>query len=332
MVDAVKKLRKFAPDLNGFREDQRRLYEVILRAIEAGEKEIGVYYHIRGGKSMLQRMLSVTTAELNLCSVSIAINNRTELRRQIVSEEKWLEDFDRLNTIAPRTTRHGFAHVRHKNNGEELSGYWPVIPWPNSEYLLSTTIQTICHRVDKVIEWIESINNNTGLPVLIHLDECQNFGIDDTGGVDIESRDWSPVIQRIQSETNVILLALSGYPHREDGLCLPGFIEHGKTDEEREKWVRGKVLMVIDEKRALTELNLLRYTKQSFTMAPKGGSDFIVGMERGFENNTLCALHHWKISHKITYEEDGVILLDNQSLAEVEEFYRASHASDVRLG
>ena len=319
MAEAVLKLRKFEPDLTGYRADQRQLHTVILKAVESGEKEIGVYLHIRGGKSMLQRMLSVHLAELGLCAAGLAVNNRTELRRQITQPEKWLEDFDRLDTIAPRDPPHGFAHVKRKLNGEETSGYWPQDPWPNNEYLLSATIQTICSRVDQVIAWIQSVNHRTGLPVLLLLDECQNFGIDDGGGEEVESRDWAPVIKRLQSETKIILVALSGYPHRQDGLCLPGFVPLNKDEQEREKWIKGKVIKEIDERKKLVETKLIKYTKQSFTMAPKGGVDFIVGMERGFTSGALCPLHQHSISHKITYKEDGKIILDNQSLADVEE-------------
>ena len=247
----------------------------------SGETENGVYLHIRGGKSMLQRMLSVHLAELGLCAVGLAVNNRTELRRQITQPEKWLEDFDRLDTIAPRDPPFGFAHVKRKLNGEEANGYWPDDPWPNNEYLLSATIQTICSKVDRVIAWIQSVNHRTGLPVLVCLDECQNFGIDEGGGEEDESRDWAPVIKRLQSETKIILVALSGYPHRQDGLCLPGFVPLNKDEQEREKWIKGKIIDEIDERRKLVETKLIKYIKQSFTMAPKGGADFIVGWSVG---------------------------------------------------
>jgi hypothetical protein len=319
MQEAIQKLRKFEPDLTGYRDDQRQLHAVILKAIESGETEIGVYFHIRGGKSMLQRMLSVHLSELRLCAVSLAVNNRSELRRQITLPEDWLEDFDRLNTIAPREPPYGVAHVRYKNTGEEISGFWPDVPWANNEYLLSTTIQTICSRLNRVIPWIQSVNNRTGLPVLVCLDECQNFGIDEGGGEEVESRDWAPAIKRLQSETKIILIALSGYPHRQDGLCLPGFVPLNKEEEERQKWIRGKVIEEIDERRKLVEMKLTKYVKQSFTMAPRGGADFIIGMERGFNSGALCGLHQHPISHKITYKEDGKIVLDNQSLADLDE-------------
>jgi HNH endonuclease len=139
MDDAVRKLRKFEPDMSGYRPDQRQLHMSILKAVETGETEIGVYLHIRGGKSMLQRMLSVHLAELGLCAVALAVNNRAELRRQIVEPDKWLEDFDRLNTIAPREAPYGLAHIKCKPSGEEIVGRWPDDPWPNNEYLLSGT-------------------------------------------------------------------------------------------------------------------------------------------------------------------------------------------------
>ena len=41
-------------------------------------------------------------------------------------------------------------------------------------------------------------------------------------------------------------------------------------------------------------------------------------MERGFNSNALCGLISL-ISHKITYKEDGEDILDNQSLADVDE-------------
>jgi hypothetical protein len=319
MDEAILKLRKFDPDLRGYRADQRRLHAGTLRAVESGETEIGIHLHIRGGKSMLQRMISVHLAESSLCAVSLAINNRAELRRQIVDPARWLEDFDRLNTIAPRAPPYGLAHVKRKNNGDEVVGQWLDDPWPNDEYLLSTTIQTVCSRTEQVISWIQSVNHKTGLPVVVFLDECQNFGIDDGGVVEVESRNWYPTIKRLQAEAKIIIIALSGYPLREDGLCLPGFIKLGQTEEERERWVKTGVLKVIDERRSLVQKKLMRYIRQSFSMAPKGGIDFIVGMNRGFETSALCALHHWPISHKITYKEDNKILLNNQSLADVEE-------------
>jgi hypothetical protein len=184
---------------------------------------------------------------------------------------------------------------------------------------MGTTIQTICSKLEKAIPWIQSVNHQTGLPVLVFLDECQNFGIDEGGGVEDETRNWAPAIKRLQQETNIILIALSGYPHRQDGLCLPGFVMLDVKEEDREKWVRTKVIEVIDEKRRLVEKKLTKYIRQSFTMAPRGGADFIVGMERGFASNALCGLDYYTISHKITYMEDGEVILDNQSLAEVDE-------------
>ena len=93
MTDAILKLRKFAPDFTGYRLDQASLHTAVYQAVELGEKEIGVYLHIRGGKSMLQRMLSVHLAETSLIAVSLAINNRAELRRQIVQKVKWIGGF-----------------------------------------------------------------------------------------------------------------------------------------------------------------------------------------------------------------------------------------------
>ena len=319
MEDAIKKLRRFEPDMSGYRDDQRKLHSATMELIKAGENEIGIYLHIRGGKSMLIRMLSVHIAALKLGAVGLVVNNRSELRRQIVEPNKWQEDFDRLNTIGEQPKPHGFAHVRRKLNGDESTGYWPDDPWPNSEYLLSTTIQTVCSRIDRIIPWIQSVNHSHGMPIIIFLDECQNYGLDEFGKEENESREWVANLRRIQMETNIILITLSGYPKREDGLCLPGFVPIDPEEKEREKWVKGKVIEKLDERRSLIEKNLIRYTKQSFNMMPRGGEDFIVGMKRGFTTNTLCTLHHHIVSHKITYKENGRIILNNQSLADVDE-------------
>src|SRR5258705_312566 len=107
------------PDWDGYREDQRRLHSLIIRDVRAGEKEIGVHLHIRGGKSMLIRMCAVDLAELKFASISMAINNRAELRRQLTKAERWKEDFTRLKTLPARTEPFGYAHVKRKNNGEE---------------------------------------------------------------------------------------------------------------------------------------------------------------------------------------------------------------------
>ena len=200
--------------------------------------------------------------------------------------------------------------------------YLVIGPWSHGHIkniMLSTTIQTVCSKLDRVIEWIDSVNNSTGLPVLVQLDECQNYGIDESGTAEVESQNWFPAIKRLQSETNIILLALSGYPLREDGLCLPGFEPLGIDNQKRQRWVKGKVLEELNDKQLRVERKLIKYIEQSFTMAPRGGADFIVGMERGFSSNALCALHHRPISHKITTKEDGKVVLNNQSLADVDE-------------
>lgn len=316
---AVHELRKFSPNFEGYREDQARLHMRTLDEVRRGSREIGIHLHIRGGKSMLIRMLSVHLAELYLAAVSLAVNNRGELRRQIVNTQAWPDDFRRLNTMPPRPAPHGLAHVKRKNNGEELTGWWPDEPWPNNEYLLSTSIQLLCSKTQQAIEWIKSVNHKTGLPLAIFLDEAQEFGIDDTGTDDAESRDWADVLQRIQRETNVILITLSGYPFRQDGKLMPGFRGINETEKAFKKVTRGALLREEGDLKVY-DGQLIEGTALTFNLVPIHGEDFVAGMRRGFDTGALCSVLHQPVAHKITYKINGEIILDNQSLADVEPF------------
>lgn len=320
MNKALPLLNQFNPDWNGYRVDQKQLHLAIIEAIRRGEKEIGVTLHIRGGKSMLIRMTVVDAIELGLVALGIAINNRSELRLQIAASERWSEDLNRLNTTVPRMPPHGFAHVKRKSTGEALVGQWPDDPWPNDEYLLSTTIQTVCSRLERVIEFIRHVNATTGLPVLLALDEAQDYGIDDDSGlVDNLSRDWAPTLQRIQTETNVILVTYSGYAKRSDGLILPGFQMIDQAESERSKWIFDQVIEKRDDGTTLIRKKLIDFKKLGFTMIPKGGLAFVVPLKRGFETNALCGLDHITISHRITIRDGSEVILDNQSLGDVNE-------------
>ena len=319
MEEAIRVLRKFNPAWEGYREDQHRLHSVTMKALQAGEREIGIHLHIRGGKSMLIRMLSVHTVEQSLAAVCMAINNRSELRRQIVMPERWNEDFDRLETTSPRLPPYGFAHVRRDNEGKEGAGYWPDDPWPNTEYLLSTSIQTVCRNAGRMTQWVQSINNKSGLPIIVFLDEAQEYGVEEGGAVENVSKDWYPTLKRIQEECNVIFITLSGYPLRQDGLCLPGFIQMDPESENRRRWVRSQVIKELGPRSRLVEKNLINYVSQSYTMMPRGGEAFIVGMKRGFDTNALCQLHHVPVAHRVTYKENGKVILNDTSLVDLPE-------------
>ena len=324
MSNALKRFRKFDPNWDGYTPDQRRHHRAAMNCIRKAEwpdrakQEIGHYLHIRAGKSMLIRMLTVDAVEQGFVAVGLAINNRSDLRIQIVEDARWDEDFGRLNTTAPRNPPFGLAHVKVSLDGKPGVGEWPDDPWPNEEYLLSTSIQTLCRNIDKVAQWVQSINHKTGLPVLIHLDEAQDYGINDAGGTDDESKDWDVVLRRLQAEANVILNTLSGFPFRSDGKLIPGFKRVNESSSRLETVGRGKLIRVDPDGVPVYEKLRIKGNTLSFNMEPIGGEDFITPIRRGFDTGRLCPISHDRIAHKITLRINGNVVLDNQSLADVD--------------
>jgi hypothetical protein len=267
---------------------------------------------------MFIRMLTVDAVEQGFVAVGLAINNRSDLRIQIVEDARWDEDFGRLNTTAPRNPPLGLAHVKVSLGGKPGVGEWPDDPWPNNEYLLSTSIQTLCRNIDKVIQWAQSVNHKTGLPILIHLDEAQDYGINEAGGTEDESKDWDVVLRRLQAEANVILNTLSGFPFRSDGKLIPGFERVNESSSRLETVGRGKFIRVDPDGVPVYEKLRIRGKMLSFNMEPIGGEDFITPIRRGFDIGRLCPISHDPIAHKVTLRVNGNVVLDNESLADVD--------------
>jgi hypothetical protein len=320
MSEAAKRLRAWNPDLSGFTEDQRKHYDAMMAAIRKGEREIGHYAHIRFGKSMLIRMSSISAVEEGLAPIGIVVNDRADLRMQIIDQKEWKSDLCRLKVTAPRPLEHlGYAHVKYDMDDNPLSGCWPDEPWPNNEYLLSTSIQTLCKNMNWVIEWTRSINHKFKLPVLVHLDEAQNYGIDETGfGTDADSEDWYPNIEKWRREADIILNTLSGYPHRQNGKLIFGFKPVGSETKKVERIALGKLIRIDPDGVPVRELVRITGSATEFSMEPVGGEQFVTPIARGFEVERLCPIELDPIVHKITLRVDSEVVLDNQSLADVD--------------
>jgi len=303
-------------DLKGFRETQREIFELVCDEITKGKKEIGIHLHIRGGKTMLMRMLSKWAIDNGHAWGALIINNRTELRNQCADVEAFAQDCKRLNVAPgrPYPVRNWAKVEKISSSSAYGDGDFPDDPYANNEYIGSCTIQTLISRFKMLEHALDSWDHKHSQPFLVFVDEAQEFGVDDS---EVDGK-WEGVINKLQSH-NVILVSLSGFPHREDGKCLPGFRRINSATSESERTILGEKIRDIDEKSALYSTEKRKFVTDKFDLQPVGGSAFEFPLSIGFRSSSLCKIQSLHIDRAVTLTVDGEIKVDNEPISRLTE-------------
>jgi len=303
-------------DLSGFREAQARLFMAVSQAVIEGNKEIGVHLHIRGGKTMLMRMLAKHLVDKGEVSVALIVNNRSELRRQCADTAAFEEDCRRVGLSGGREWPASSLVKTRNVNGKsvECVGHFPDDPWGNNEYILSSTIQTLSSRNNEraVSTWIESVTYQTKKPVLVFIDEAQEFGTDEAEG----SEGWERFVDLVRA-MGCVLVSLSGFPHREDGKSIPGFKKINAERSQSTVNTLGDKIREEDDGTSIYELQTRDVDTEEFELEPMGGSGFVFPLSYGFDTSALCSIYEKHISRQVTLMEDGKEVVTGKAISEL---------------
>jgi hypothetical protein len=202
---------------------QRYIYDSIIERISKGEKSISVIFHPRGGKSHIQRAVSLYLASLGIITCGLSININRILRDQMgdldikTRNAKWgTNDKTRMEEmvdllkvtdlpfgIRPETLTYGFER-------------WPDDPFSNGELFGSVTIQTVTQisGCNGLLAWTES-RSAAGKPPLIFFDECQLLEGEQTWGR----------LHTALLNAGAYVVVMTGTAYRTDGKTIPGFRE-----------------------------------------------------------------------------------------------------------
>lgn len=300
-------------DKAGFRDAQRKLFLAVGDALRNGEKEIGIHLHIRGGKTMLMRLLAKWAVDNGFVSVAMIVNNRAELRRQCADNDAFKQDCTRVGVNVGREHPAYNMVKKTMRDGEliDLDGFFPADPWQNNEYILSTSIQTLTHHEGQLSSFIDSVHHR-GLPLLVFVDEAQEFGTEDAA----VSQGWERVIDLLRAK-GVTLISLSGFPHREDGKTIPGFFKSECETKSSTRTIFAEKLRDISDNEKVVLKEVRDIDTEYFDLRPIGGEMFEFPLSVGFDTASLCSIYEEHITRKVTLIEDDEIVVNDKALSEL---------------
>lgn len=301
-----------------FREGQWIVFNELTTRIMEGKRMTSVILHPRGGKSDVQRMVTLWAVDAGICCAGISINMNVLLRNQ-------MGDVDRINANPPRSTRMDEALSRYEVSDLRTSsplrytGYkvWPEPPMANGEFFASFTIQTLMAKAghDGIIQWTES-KVASGKPPLFFFDECQMLG----GG-----QPWGRLYHELH-DMGAYVVSMTGTAHRSDGEMIPGFSEETLSVEEIER-----VVVESDPDPEFIQVVEMEGVRRRFALR----GDIEVGLKYGWnpppgQDQSLCNLSRRTFDFDVTVEENGGAVYSGRISQAPQRFVRKAISKAVR--
>lgn len=184
-----------------FRDGQRAAFNICMDRIIAGEQTTSIVLPTRYGKSDLMRCVAFEASRQGAVAGSAMLSPGTILRDQGVKPDKVADmarryELDMREALLVRTMRSPFEQ-----------------PFPNGEYLISSTFELATRRIDQFAMLANSIRYTTGKPLLLFIDECHEAS---------EQKRRGEFVSALLSECAQFVL-VTATPIRADKEIIPGF-------------------------------------------------------------------------------------------------------------
>src|SRR5690349_12326230 len=280
---------KFSP--HRLREGQAIVVMGLIDRAIRGERMTSVLLHPRGGKSLVQRLVSLWAVSVGLCCAGVSINPNLLLRDQMGDEDRRrsretlrMEEALEWCEIDPKTLGFPVGVTCHK--------YWPDDPLANDEVFVSFTMQSLVAKAghDGLMAWTESMVA-AGRPPIFFFDECQMLGPD---------QPWGRLFHELY-ELGAYVVTMTGTAHRSDGEVIPGFHE--------------EIVEVSDIERTITEndpdpdfIQVVKLGGRNYKIRQR--ADIEVGLRYGWnpikgQQQALCNLSYRTFDFPVEIKDNG---------------------------
>ena len=199
------------------RPGQREAIDTIRGRVTTGLQTTALVLPTRYGKSDIARVASVVMHSDGEIACTLALSPNTFLRDQLGSTAKW-QDAVRRYQIPPKSSP--VIGILDKTKYR---------PTANGEIFLSTTIQLAHSQRNWFVDWIEHQIHETGLPVLVLVDECQTTS---------ERNMWGQLVRQF-TDVGAHVVLLTATCERADGERIPGFGFETIDEEDIKVWQAG---------------------------------------------------------------------------------------------
>jgi hypothetical protein len=183
------------------RKGQREAIQMLGDRVRRGERTTAVVLPCRVGKSDVIR---VSTAELwgtGQIAVTLGLSPGELLRDQLADAARWNTAIERYGITLKRKLK----ITKYLKPKQKLNA--------NGEAFVSATIQLVLKNLQDVVDWVDAQVHQTGLPVLVCVDECHSSSTDN---------EWGTIVPALcDAGAHVVLLTAT--PERADGKRIPGF-------------------------------------------------------------------------------------------------------------
>lgn len=196
-------------DENGLRLGQRIALRTTLRRFADQCSHTALVIATRYGKSDLQRIIAMVAIELRLACAAVSLTVTDYLCDQMDNDAKWKAMCER--TKLQRSPIHARIATCVIN------------PTANGEHFLTTTIQFFQFNLQYWIKWAKMKRRQSGLPVILFVDECQTSST---------VNKWGTSVTEWQRETDGFVVLLTATAERADGERIPGFEYNEKHVED----------------------------------------------------------------------------------------------------
>lgn len=198
-----------------FRDGQRLAFRVCMERIIAGEQTTSIVLPTRYGKSDLMRCVAYEAKRLDMVAGSVMLSPGIILRDQGVKADKVSDmakryELDMREAMRVRTMRSPFEQ-----------------PFPNGEYLISSTFELATRRIDQFAVMANSVRHMTGKPLLIFIDECHEAS---------EQKRRGEFVSALLNEGAQFVL-VTATPIRADKEIIPGFRVRVLDEDDARRFV-----------------------------------------------------------------------------------------------
>lgn len=202
-------------EIERFRSGQLSAFKVCINRLRDGEQTTSIVLPTRYGKSDLMRCVAIEAQRLGIIAGSIVLSPGTVLRDQIVKADK-ISDMAKRYRIDTRDA----LKVRKMLTPFEQ-------PFPNGEYLISSTFELATRRIDQFALMANSVRHITGKPILCFVDECHEAS---------EQKRRGEFVSALLNEGAQFIL-VTATPIRADKEIIPGFRVRVLDEDDARRFV-----------------------------------------------------------------------------------------------
>jgi hypothetical protein len=190
------------------RPGQGPAIDTIVTRVRAGEHYTAIVLPTRYGKTHVMRISSMLLWDEGVVGPSLYLAPTGLLKKQSLKLDRW----DQAKALS------GIGQTRDPRGvlARPLPRVIKTLNWrPNGEMWIAATIQMLLQYTDTFVVWCEHEKRETGVPVLVHIDECHQ-GI-------AEDLEWGKSVARLVHEGGARVVLHTATARRSDKKKIIGF-------------------------------------------------------------------------------------------------------------